>query len=430
MFKASYSNHYRRGLIRLLGVLEFRSNNTAHQPVIDALALIVRHAHATGQYYPVGAHVVTDGAVDPIWADLLTSVDSRKQTRVIRHVYEACVFRRCASGCAAKRSGSSARANGETPTRTSQPIFETRRAEHYDKLHKPLDPAAFIATLREEMRGQLAALNDALPGLDWLQITNRKRGAIQLTPWRPQPEPRNLRRLKKAVHARWGQVPLIDMVTEAALRTGMLGQLTAVGPREALARAVLWERLLLLAYAYGTNTGISAVAASGHGHSEADLRYTARRHFTIDGARAVAVAARQRDVRRPPTPYLGAEHDNRRVGLHALPRLRPEPVHRVALPLRRARRADLLARREEIDGRALPADQLRRVRGRRDDRGRRPPRHHDAARGQLRRLARPDRDRVRDHPPARLRSARRGSSRSTRSSSTSPTAATPTPTRG
>ena len=53
--------------------------------------------------------------------------------------------------------------------------------------------------------------------------------------------------------------------------------------------SVLWERLLLLAYAYGTNTGISAVAAGGHGHSETDLRYTARRYFTIDGARAVAI---------------------------------------------------------------------------------------------------------------------------------------------
>jgi hypothetical protein len=36
-------------------------------------------------------------------------------------------------------------------------------------------------------------------------------------------------------------------------------------------------------------TGISGVAAGGHGHSEADLRYTARRHFTIDGAGAVGV---------------------------------------------------------------------------------------------------------------------------------------------
>ncbi len=38
-----------------------------------------------------------------------------------------------------------------------------------------------------------------------------------------------------------------------------------------------------------TNTGISAVAAGDHGHSEAGLRYVARRYFTIDGAREVAV---------------------------------------------------------------------------------------------------------------------------------------------
>src|SRR5450631_860514 len=76
----------------------------------------------------------------------------------------------------------------------------------------------------------------------------------------------------------------------------------------------------------------------------------------------------------------------------------------MALALRRPRRADLLAHREEIDGRPLPADQLRRLRGRRDDRGRRAARHHDGARGQLRRLARPNRDRVRDRAPARLRS--------------------------
>jgi TnpA family transposase len=289
VFKASYSNHYRRGLIQLIGVLEFRSNNTAHQPVIDALALIVRYAHSSGQYYPAGENVVIQGAVDPIWADLLTSTDARKQTRVIRHVYEACVFQALRERLRCKEIWVVGAHEWRNPDEDLPTDFEARRVEHYDKLHKPLDPAAFTATLREEMRGQLAALNDALPGLDWLRITNRKSGAIQLTPLGPQLEPRNLRRLKKAIRDRWGQVPLIDMVTEAALRTGMLGQLTSVGPREALARAVLWERLLLLAYAYGTNTGISAVAAGEHGHSEADLRYTARRHFTIDGARAVAV---------------------------------------------------------------------------------------------------------------------------------------------
>lgn len=44
--RASYTGYYRRGLVALLGVLEFRSNNTVHRPVIEALALIGRYATA------------------------------------------------------------------------------------------------------------------------------------------------------------------------------------------------------------------------------------------------------------------------------------------------------------------------------------------------------------------------------------------------
>lgn len=314
VFKASYTNHYRRGLIGLLGVLEFGSSNTAHQPVIDALGLIVRYAQSTARYYPLGEHVVIDGAVDPGWADLLLDVDSRKRTRIIRNVYEACVFQALRERLRCKEIWIVGAHEWRNPDEDLPTDFEIHRTAHYEKLHKPLDPAAFTAEVRQEMRTELAALDDALPGLDWLQITNRKTGAIKLTPLEAQPEPRNLRRLQRAVRERWGQIPLIDMVTEAALRTGMLGQLTAVGTREGLQRSVLWERLLLLAYAYGTNTGISAVAAGGHGHSEADLRYTARRYFTIDGARAVAIqlanatfAARQSEIWGQSTTTLASD---------------------------------------------------------------------------------------------------------------------------
>jgi hypothetical protein len=57
-FRSSYSNHYRRGLIRLLSVLEFRSNNTAHPPVLDAPELIARYArHSSLTYYPSGESI-------------------------------------------------------------------------------------------------------------------------------------------------------------------------------------------------------------------------------------------------------------------------------------------------------------------------------------------------------------------------------------
>ena len=49
VFKASYTNHYRKGLIQLLDALEFGSTNTAHAPMMEALALIKRYSNqATG----------------------------------------------------------------------------------------------------------------------------------------------------------------------------------------------------------------------------------------------------------------------------------------------------------------------------------------------------------------------------------------------
>ncbi|MEU4703809.1 hypothetical protein [Nonomuraea dietziae] len=68
--KASYTNHYRRGLIELLEVLEFRSNNTAHQPVIEALKLVKRYAKAGNTtYYPLGETAPEHKGTLKDWAD-------------------------------------------------------------------------------------------------------------------------------------------------------------------------------------------------------------------------------------------------------------------------------------------------------------------------------------------------------------------------
>ena len=181
--------------------------------------------------------------------------------------------------------------------------FEERRAEHYQALRKPLDPSRFIDELQAEHRRELAALNDTLPRLGWLDVAARPGGAIRLSPLEAAPEPRNLRRLKREVERRWGTVPLIDMLKEAALRTGCLQAVTSVAGRADLDPATLAERLLLCVYAYGTNTGLRAVAAGDHHHSEDDLRYVRRRFLSAEAAQAMAVeianatfAARQQAI--------------------------------------------------------------------------------------------------------------------------------------
>lgn len=294
VFKASYTNHYRAGLLELIETLEFHSTNTVHRPVLQALELIKRYrastSHAT-RYYARDEQVPIEGVIPAELAELLHRSDKRGRARVQRTVYECGVFQTLRDKLRCKEIWVAGAERWRNPDEDLPGDFETNRVDNYAQLGKPLDAEEFVDQVRTEMRTELAALNDAFPSLDWLDIrAGRKQGEIVLSPYEPAPEPRNLRRLKQAVRARWGTVPLLDMLTETALRSGCLSAFTPTGTRGEIDPAVLSERLLLLIYAYGTNTGLRAVAAGEHGHSEDDLRYVRRRYVTVAGAREAARA--------------------------------------------------------------------------------------------------------------------------------------------
>ena len=333
--RASYTGHYRRGLIKLPEVLEFRTGSSACQPVIEALALTRRYAAAGNlTYYPAGEHVPAHAGISEDWKLLVYRTDQHGRQRVVRMVYEVVTFQALREHLRCKEIWITGADRWRNPDEDLPADFETRRAEHYASLRKPLDPSAFITELREEMRAELDALHDALPGLDWLQIAERREGSIKLTPLDAAPEPRNLRQLKKEIAARRGTVPLIDMLKEAALRTGCLNAATSAGrPRGPGPR------------------GAGPAAAAGRlrlRHQHRDPRGSRRRarpHRGRHPLRAAPVPVtgqrpghgrrdRQRHLRRPPPGHLGRGLHRGGVGLHPLRRVRPEHLHRVALPLR------------------------------------------------------------------------------------------------
>ena len=288
--RASYTNHYRRGLIELLEVLEFRSNNSAHRPVTDALALVQRYAKAGNTtYYPLGEVAPQHRGTTGQWADLVYRADKRGRHRVVRMVYEVATFQALREQLRCKGVWVVGAGRWRNPDEDLPEDFEARRAEHYGELRKPRDPAVFVRALREEMTEALAGLDAELPGLDWVEIKERKAGAIKFTAPEASEEPRNLRRIKTEVGRRWDAVPLIDMLKEAVLRTGCLRAVTSVAGGGHLAPEVLAERLMLAVYAYGTNTGIRSVAGGAHGHSEDEIRYVRRRYLTPEAARQIAI---------------------------------------------------------------------------------------------------------------------------------------------
>jgi Tn3 transposase DDE domain len=287
--KGSYTNHYRAGLIKLLSVLEFGSNNSAHRPVLDALELVGRHASGALRYYPVEETIPAHRGVSADWRELVYQTDKHRKTRVVRMVYEVCTFQALRDQLRCKEIWVVGADKWRNPAEDLPTDFEERRVEHYEALRKPLDGSEFIAAMQAEMRAELDALHAALPKCDWLEIRERKAGAIKCTPVPKQAEPTNLRKLKRAIRTRWGQVPLIDVVKETVLRTGCLKSVTSVADRGVMPEDVLAERLLLGLYAYGTNTGIRSVAGGDHCHSEEDIRYVRRRYLTPEAAHQIAI---------------------------------------------------------------------------------------------------------------------------------------------
>nr|WP_231618707.1 Tn3 family transposase [Nonomuraea sp. SBT364] len=274
VFKASYTNHYRTGLIQILEALEFGSTNTVHAPMMTALALIKRYkSERTNhtKYYATGETVPVEQINPAELAELMYRTDKAGRRRILRSVYECGVFQTLRDKLRCKEIWVHGALKWRNPDDDLPQDYEERRVENYAKLRKPLDARRFTGDL------------------PWLRIVERnKGGAILLTPLEPLPEPRNLRKLKAAVRQRWGVVPLLDMFTETALRTGCLDGLIPAGTRIGMEPREFFERMLLVIYAYGTGAGIRSVASGEHPYSEEDLRYSRHRFLSVAGARQVA----------------------------------------------------------------------------------------------------------------------------------------------
>src|SRR5262249_28421564 len=90
--RSSYRSHYRRMVPRLLDALKFRSNNTRHQPVLRALALMKRYADHKALCYPADEKVPLEGVVRDSWQEAVLERDKDGNTRVNRISYEICAL--------------------------------------------------------------------------------------------------------------------------------------------------------------------------------------------------------------------------------------------------------------------------------------------------------------------------------------------------
>jgi TnpA family transposase len=293
VLRSSYSNHYRRMLPPLLAALRFRSNNTAYRPVMAALGLLASYAEVDGKvrFYDAGevaaGRVPVDGVVPKAWRD--AAVD--EQGRIERIPYELCVLVALRDALRRREVYVDGGRRWRNPEDDLPGDFDDTREVHYAALRQPVDPTAFIDSLRDRMSEALARLDQALVdgpagAAGGVRIITRRGEPWITVPKQPKlPEPEHITAVKDEVARRWGTLDLLDVLKDADFLAEFTSEFTSVATQERIDRHTLRRRLLLCLFALGTNTGIKAIVSTGHGETEAQLRHIRRHFITRDNLR-------------------------------------------------------------------------------------------------------------------------------------------------
>ncbi|SLJ60856.1 Tn3 family transposase [Mycobacteroides abscessus] len=286
VLRSSYSTYYRRMLPPLLAALEFRCNNTAYRPIMDALELLHRYAEIDGKvrFFAKTDRVPLDGVVPNAWREAV--LDDRG--RVERIPYELCALIALRDALRRREIYVEGGNRWRNPDDDLPGDFATTREVHYAALRQPLDPTEFVEDLRRRMIDALARLDQALvDGSAGVTVTTRRGEPwIAVPRLEALPEPANLQRIKDEVIRRWGTLDLLDVLKDADYLAEFTSEFSSVASREVIDRDSLRRRLLLCLFALGTNMGIRAIVATGeHGESEAALRHVRRHFITRDNVR-------------------------------------------------------------------------------------------------------------------------------------------------
>lgn len=285
VLRASYLRHYRRMLPAVLKVLDFRSNNAGHRPVLDAVEWIRSSIDGGQRIIRPDDGVPVEGVIPAKWRDLVVEKDADGGMRVNRVNYEICVLTALRERLRCKEIWVTGADRYRNPDEDLPQDFEERRAEYYRELGRSTDAAALVADLRAQMAAALQRLNAHMPRNPKVMIRGHGKNRISITPFEPLPPPPNLEAIKAELERHWPMTDLIDVLMEAAQQTGFLEEFATSGDRVILDADILRQRLVLCLYGLGTNAGLKRVSAGTDDASYAELLHVRRRFIHKEALR-------------------------------------------------------------------------------------------------------------------------------------------------
>jgi TnpA family transposase len=282
----AYRSGYRRVVPLLLNILEFKSNNQLHRPLMHALDVLLEFAAtSSAPYYPLEADIPLDGLLTKQERSLVLE-EQRGVTLINRVNYELIVLEKLRNALRCREVWVVGANRHRNPDEDLPKDFEARRSEFYAALEQPLEAKVFVQTLKTELETALQTFNDTLPDNEYVEILERDNGRIKLSPLEAQDEPRHLEDIKAEINNGFPGTGLLEIFKEGDLRSHFWKRFTSLGAWEQLGGDELHKRLLLTLYALGTNMGLKRMASAEAGVSFDQLRHIRKRFVHRDALRA------------------------------------------------------------------------------------------------------------------------------------------------
>lgn len=269
--RRSYGNHYRRMIVPLLDTLVFRSNNSNHKPVLDALSFLKSNREHRGQYFTDLSDISIAGVIKPKQFDWVIEQDKDGDDRINRINYEIGVLQALRARLRSKEIWVAGACRYRNPDEDLPGDFVSNRDTYYEALNLPKNPEDLITKLKTDLGKALAHTNKQMPKNPLVKIIPIGKNRIRITPQEPQTEPENLSRLKAEIFSRWPATGLLDILKEADLRVDFTKLFRSSRQRETLDQDTIQKRILLCLFALGTNAGLKRIAASGQEASYKEL---------------------------------------------------------------------------------------------------------------------------------------------------------------
>jgi len=285
VMRASYSNHYRSMVPELLNILQFKSNNDVHKPVIKALELIKKYNPITTRYFSNDMEMPIDGVIKPGMKETVIEKDDNGKERINRINYEIVVLQALRDKLRCKEIWVVGANQYRNPEEDLPTDFEERREENYRALKQPLDSEEFISGIKNAMHQALSKLDNGMPKNSKVHLSNKSNGWITLSPSEAQTEPKNLSKLKAEIMRQWPMINLLDILKESDLRLSFTDDFKTLATHEKLDRSTIQKRLILALYGLGANTGLKRISAGNHGVSYLELQYIKRKFINKDNLR-------------------------------------------------------------------------------------------------------------------------------------------------